>query len=217
MPSRIKLIIFDAGGVLYEEIDEDLLTKTVLDFLRRHGVDKSLDEIEKSWERYEKLGKVGKMKYEDVKKMWLKEMGLLKFSKEWDKEEIGLWLATKMKKGVNRVLKKLRENYKLAVLSDSIMSCEEKRYVMELVGIDTSLFDKIFTSNDIGYEKPHPKSYETVLHHFSVKPEEAVFVGHDKEELDGASRVGLTVVDVSESTLEEKLRFLLLNKSSDAN
>jgi HAD superfamily hydrolase (TIGR01509 family) len=58
-------------------------------------------------------------------------------------------------------------------------------------------YNKLFLSNLIGYEKPHPKTYLTVLNYFKVKPKEAIFVGHDKEEMEGAKKLGIKTISFS--------------------
>jgi len=55
-------------------------------------------------------------------------------------------------------------------------------------------YDKLFLSHLIGYEKPHPKAYIKVLEYFKVKPEETLFVGHDREEIEGAKKVGIKTI-----------------------
>jgi HAD superfamily hydrolase (TIGR01509 family) len=54
-----------------------------------------------------------------------------------------------------------------------------------------------FSESLIGYEKPHPKAYLAVLNYFKVKPEEAIFVWHDKEEMEGARKLGIRTISLS--------------------
>jgi putative hydrolase of the HAD superfamily len=56
------------------------------------------------------------------------------------------------------------------------------------------MFDRIFTSAELGYEKPDKETYLSVLDAFGVKPNEAVFVAHDEDELVGAKKLGIKTI-----------------------
>lgn len=60
-------------------------------------------------------------------------------------------------------------------------------------------FDSIIISGDVGWRKPHTKIFNLLLHQFSMKAQEVVFVG-DTIEFDvvGAKRVGMTAVLITE-------------------
>jgi HAD superfamily hydrolase (TIGR01509 family) len=50
----------------------------------------------------------------------------------------------------------------------------------------------------MGYKKPDREVYLTVLKYFKVKPKEAIFIGHDKKELEGARKVGVKTLTLSQ-------------------
>ena len=52
----------------------------------------------------------------------------------------------------------------------------------------------MLTSIDIGHVKPSAQAYTAALDRLGVRAEEAIFVGHDQDELDGALQCGLTTV-----------------------
>jgi len=64
-----------------------------------------------------------------------------------------------------------------------------------MLGIN--LFDKVFCSSDIGYEKPHKKAFFAVLNYFKLKPSEAVFVGHSKDEIEGARKHRIKTIAIN--------------------
>lgn len=192
----VKLLIFDAGDVLYKT-SKKAINRSVKSFLISKGLRnfKKADEI---WKKVSKLGRIGKLTWKECQKKWLEELGLdKKLVKEWRKIDRNvIWKKHFIRfPKVNETLTKLKKKgYKLAILSDSVESREEKIESLKLLRIDYKLFDGIFTSHDIGYEKPHRKAFEKVLKSFGIKVKEAIFIGHARDEIEGAKRIGLKTV-----------------------
>ncbi|MEM2917157.1 MAG: HAD family hydrolase [Candidatus Bathyarchaeia archaeon] len=190
----IKLIIFDAGGVLYRGSNE-IVDTAVRKFLEKHRV-YNFKRSGKVWSKVEKLAFIGKISAREAHERWLEGVGLSKnLADEWaevDKKEI--WGKFGRTPGINRLLRKLKKDYILVVLSDTIDSRHEKIEKMEIVGIDHRVFDEIFTSQDLGTCKPSRKAFWTVLRKFAVKPKEAVFISDSCDELKGAKKIGLITI-----------------------
>jgi len=190
----IKLIIFDAGGVLYRG-NEVIVDEVVRKFLERHGVCdlKKSDEI---WSKIEKLVSIGKISVREAHERWLEGVGLSRdLADEWaevDKSEI--WKKFRRTPGINRLLRKLKKEYILVVLSDTIDNKEEKIEKMEIVGVDHRIFDEIFTSHDLGAYKPSKKAFRAVLKKFNVKPKEALIISDACDELKGAKKICLMTI-----------------------
>jgi HAD superfamily hydrolase (TIGR01509 family) len=190
----IKLIIFDAGGVLYKG-NREIVDKAVSEFLKKHGVYdlKSSDEV---WSKIEKLVSIGKISQTEAHKRWLAGVGLSEgLVDEWvevDKKEI--WSRFRTTPGINSLLRKLKKEYALVVLSDTIDNKQEKIEKMKIVGVDHRVFDEIFTSHDLGGCKPSKKVFWTVLKKFVVKPREALFISDACDELKGAKKIGLITI-----------------------
>ena len=197
MVSVIRLIIFDAGGVLYTG-SEKIVDEAVRRFLARHGI-RDFNESDRIWSKLEKLGNIGKISLKEAQERWLEAVGLHRdLLDEWreaDRREI--WGRFKRTPGINRLLIELKKKCLLAVLSDTIDSKLEKIERMEIVGVDHEVFDEIFTSHDLGTYKPSKKAFYTVLKKFGVSPSETVFVGDARDELRGAKRIGLITVGVN--------------------
>jgi len=190
----IKLIIFDAGGILYKG-SAQIVNQAVRRFLKKHGV-YDLKKSDKIWSKIEKLVSVGKISAREAHERWLEGVGLSKdLADEWaevDKKEI--WKKFRRTPGINRLLRKLKKKYILVVLSDTIDSKQEKIEKMEILGIDYEIFDEIFTSHDLGVYKPNRKAFWTVLKKINVKPKEALFIGDACDELKGAKKMGLVTI-----------------------
>ncbi|MBP3339573.1 MAG: HAD-IA family hydrolase [Lachnospiraceae bacterium] len=84
-------------------------------------------------------------------------------------------------------LPKLREKYKLAVVSDawpSIFDVYEKNDLRKY-------FDSFIVSSVLGVCKPHRMMYEAALDELDVKPEEAIFIDDSLKNCLGAMELGI--------------------------
>lgn len=71
----IKLVIFDAGDILYNTLKVEIVRKVVREFLAKYGV-KNFEESERVWLKYGKLARVGKMNWMELHENWLVDLGL---------------------------------------------------------------------------------------------------------------------------------------------
>ena len=206
--SVIKLIIFDAGGVLYNG-NQKIVDKAVKRFLRKHGV-YDFDLNERAWPKIERLVKIGKISLKEANERWLEAVGLGKdLLREWqDVNRKEIWGKFKRTPRINEVLAELKRNYALAILSDTLGSKSEKIEKMEIVGVNHKLFDEIFTSHDLGVCKPSRKAFDAVLKRFDVEPREAVFVSDASDELEGAKRIGIIAIGFNSSGGDFKVKKL---------
>lgn len=96
--------------------------------------------------------------------------------------------------GVRTTLSELhRRGYVLGVLSDSESSSDEIALRLDSIGLG-GRFSTIVSSRDLGRTKPDPVTYRTALEQMGLAADETIFVGHDQDELGGASRVGMRTV-----------------------
>lgn len=193
----IKLIIFDAGGVLYTG-SMKIVDEAVRKFLKKHGIH-DFNKSDKIWSKNEKLASIGKISVREAHERWLEGLGLSRdLIDEWaeiDKKEI--WSKFKRTPRINKLLETLKKEYILVVLSDTIDSKQEKIEKMQILGINHKIFDEIYTSHDLGTYKPSKKAFHTILKKFKVKPKEAVFIGDACDELKGAKKIGLLTIGLN--------------------
>ena len=55
--------------------------------------------------------------------------------------------------------------------------------------------DTVFSSKSYNLTKPNPKIFELAMNKFSLSSSDVFFVGHDKEEIDGAEAIGIRSVE----------------------
>jgi putative hydrolase of the HAD superfamily len=83
-----------------------------------------------------------------------------------------------------------RTGVRLAVLSDT--ESREPRVRRRLADLDIERhFDAVLTSIDLGCVKPDRRAYAAALAALDASPGEALFVGHDDDELVGAAEAGI--------------------------
>ncbi len=94
--------------------------------------------------------------------------------------------------GVREILAKLKEKYKLAILSDAPVMQAWTRLIE--MGLE-NYFDVVITYEDTRKYKPHPRPFRAVLKKLGVEPHEAVMVGDNiKRDIEGAKCAGMKTV-----------------------
>ncbi|MBW2065415.1 MAG: HAD family hydrolase [Deltaproteobacteria bacterium] len=95
--------------------------------------------------------------------------------------------------GTLEMLQSLKRDYPLGLLSN-FTHAPAARKILDLLGL-TPLFEVILISGEMGFRKPHPRVYETLVSCFGVAPGETLYVGDDPvPDIIGAERAGLQPV-----------------------
>jgi HAD superfamily hydrolase (TIGR01509 family) len=198
---KIKLAIFDGEGVIYDSkkvIEE--FEKEYDSFLRKFGT--SLKEQEKLWFKLYPKALKGKLTLREANEIVYQKLRIPKSKvKEWLRKDRQLNLKfVKLNKGAKKILLETKaKRIKVAILSNTVHPLKWRlELYKKLKLVKGKYYDKLFLSNMIGYKKPEREAYLTVLKYFKVKPKEAVFVGHDKKELEGARKVGIKALTLSQ-------------------
>jgi FMN phosphatase YigB (HAD superfamily) len=88
------------------------------------------------------------------------------------------------------MLEKLKGVYRLGLLSNFTHAPAAKD-LLELMGL-TPYFDPIIISGEIGYRKPHPIVFESLVEKLGVERERILYVGDDPDpDIIGALQAGL--------------------------
>lgn len=108
--------------------------------------------------------------------------------------------------GVYKLMKKLRKNYKIGLLSNFISDWLRllfKRFNLE------ELFDAMVISQEHKMIKPDPKMYHLIADMLGVKPQESLFIDDRKNNVIGAQNVGMKgILFTSPKDLEKALKKL---------
>ena len=97
-------------------------------------------------------------------------------------------------KGVPETLRKLKQDgYLLAVVTDTAMPLHTKLAWFEQGGFG-DVWDAVISSQEIGVQKPDPLIFNTALRQVGVTADQAAFIGHSLEELQGARALGMHTI-----------------------
>ncbi len=202
----IKVIIFDANQVLYDAKPANkYFESNALKFIKKHNPS-MLGKAEKLWNETAKEIFVGKFDLRDAQKRFLSKLGISqKHILEYEKMDKKASEKNKlMEPSIPQTLSKLRKSYKLSILSDTSHSSKTVRYVLKNLKINR-FFDSVFVYSEVGYKKPAPQAYKIILNYYKIKPNEAAFVGHDHDELEGAMKLGIYTISYNGDKLGDHI------------
>jgi HAD superfamily hydrolase (TIGR01509 family) len=89
-----------------------------------------------------------------------------------------------------------QRGFLLGIVTDTIYPIERKMGWLDRVGV-AEFINVVACSTVVGAHKPDPAIYLDALQQAHLTPDEAAFVGHDADELEGAHRVGMATVAVN--------------------
>lgn len=173
-------LLLDLDGTLFDfGSTERIALKKLLNHIRLE-----LDEENKEiyhrvnmlcWQDYENgiitMERLKTRRFEE----FLKELGL-----QLDAQELSdLFIEYLSKEGILidgalDLIKKLKERYKLVIVTNGIASVQRGRLD---VSNTTSYFDAIVISEEIGYQKPDVRFFEKALEKANAKKEECLIIG----------------------------------------
>jgi len=213
---RIKAVLLDLGDTLvsFEGFDYDACLRRLHRSLLRGGVTLPYEGFKKAY--FEVRDRLYKETEESLKEPSfclriseaLKQFGYsFEPSDRLIKDAVEAFMrllvdSVVMDEHVPLVLQKLRQRYKLALVSNF---AHPPTIIQLLKKFDlVSFFDAIVVSGDVGWRKPSSKIFERALKALRVAPSEAVFVGdapyHD---IHGAKKTGMKTVLVSKKSVKE--------------
>ncbi len=101
------------------------------------------------------------------------------------------------------VLERLRTRHPLGLLSNYPCTLSIVESLRRLGILD--LFDAVVVSADVGFAKPHPRTFQTLLARMGARPESSLYVGDNwLADVQGAKRLGMGAVWVREHVPYER-------------
>jgi len=184
---NVKAIIFDAYGTLFDV---------------NSAAEKCKDKIGDKWEGFANYWRTTQLEYtwlrslmDRHKNFWQitedsldKSMKAFKIDSSMRDELLDLYKILSTFPEVKEVLNNLKEkNYKLAILSNGTPSL-----LNELVKSNNldSIFDDIFSIEEVGIYKPSSKVYDIPIKKFQIKKDEVVFLSANTWDVSGGGNYG---------------------------
>jgi len=185
---KYKTLIFDLGNVII-----DISPKNACDYwaeIRKRKPEElyvafPFDETYAKFER-------GEITPETFRKYVSKCLNITLSQKEFDEG----WkrILIKLLGNIAELLQKLKETYRIVALSNT----NEIHVPMWLEMCTPILpyFEKIFSSNEIGFRKPEHDSFQCVLDYLQIHPNEVVFLDDNYQNILTAENIGMKVIHV---------------------
>ncbi len=175
----IKAIIFDIGGVIFDESSspqyEDIAQELNI----------SLDIFISVKDKHLALAKINKISIDELMNRISRELNLNK------DHLLKIWTSKYKKRKINKnminLVKNLKKRYKVIVLSNTNELHAKINYERGLY----SIFDKVFLSNELKMAKPDKKIFQYVLKSLKLKPEECVFIDDKEDNVNVANELGI--------------------------
>ena len=191
---NVKAIIFDAYGTLFDV---------------NSAAEKCKDKIGEKWERFANYWRTTQLEYTWLRSLmgrhkdfWQitedsldKSMKAFKIDSSMRGELLDLYKILSTFPEVKEVLNNLKEkNYKLAILSNGTPSL-----LNELVKSNNleSIFDDIFSIDEVGIYKPSSKVYDIPIKKFKIQKDEVVFLSANTCDVSGGGNYGYNSVWVN--------------------
>lgn len=186
----INTIIYDLGGVVVFET-QDLWKSIFSDLLNTANTTRiDLKTLESHLERYKSDIQTGKMKLYDFYRKVLNSVQendanpekLLQIHLDSYTKHSG-----KYDRNMLELINHLREQYRVVCFTNTepeIAKLNKKRGLFDY-------FEGAFTSSEMGLSKPDPKSYQKVLDELRIKPQQAIFIDNDQNNVEAAKKIGI--------------------------
>jgi FMN phosphatase YigB (HAD superfamily) len=191
----ITTLIFDADGPLYHRGGKVKAQKLAL--LRDYGYEGEIDAFERLYDKEKFKGYVRGETPDEMFAVILAGLGLKPSA-----EEVAVFrgkfnliqrqiMASPDAKETLNVLND--SGYKICVLTDSFYPAAEKWAWFNELGMDEYI-DEIVSSYDIRTLKDSKAAYELCLSRLEAKSTQAVFIGHQQYEMNGAAQARIISV-----------------------
>ena len=188
MLNGIRNIIFDLGGVLL-----NIAPKKTIEAFGKLGMEQLVGDKGLSYDHdifyLMEQGKITPEEFRNgVRQLLPKEVS--------DDEIDAAWTAMLLDFPTIRVelVKDLRKDFKIYLFSNTNAIHVEKFHAIfrDQHGFEVStLFEKDFYSNEIGYRKPSAESYQEIIRLSGINPAESLFIDDSFQNVDAAIASGL--------------------------
>jgi len=203
LPPRITTLVLDFNGVIASDINA--AAGSLGDFW---GMSLGPAEAYARWRPLYLKASLGQI---PVEQFWKELRASFGLAPAYSREEEARWLSSivPLEADVARTLAKFGGRYTLGLLSNYVGSWA--RTLLAKWGL-TDIFRGILISSDMGVRKPDLAAYQEICRMLEVRPEAAVYVADEEEDVVAAERVGMFPVFIPgedrESSVGTKIKGL---------
>mgnify|MGYP000859512940 FL=1 len=207
----IKNIIFDLGGVILN-IDYALSVKA----FKQLGI----EEFEEMYSKMKQNDLFDKLETGMItRNAFINEIQKHCPIAIHESDIVNAWNAMLLDFPLRRlqILQQLQLHFNTFLLSNTneIHEAEFNKRLQQTCGYPTMavFFDKIYLSHRVGMRKPSPEIFEKILNENNLKAAETLFIDDSFQHIEGAQKVGIQTIHLSEGmSIEEDI---FRNKSTD--
>lgn len=191
----VDFLIFDLGNVIVDIDYQHSLELIKKELPENHHDKTELFYLTDFHKKYEK-GEIDSAKFRNEVRTY--------FEQDWSDEKVDdLWnsLLKEIPKERIDLISRLKDNYKLGILSntneihiDAVYKMLNQNFALE--NFD-SLFNHVFLSHEMGLSKPSAEIYHTMVNQLGTKPERVVFFDDLEANVNGAASIGIHAVHVT--------------------
>ena len=186
-----KYFVFDMNGVIKKRLDYERLI-----FLLKSGL--TFEEFYDIYSRKVKLVETGKITDDEFFNDLINTFGL-NYSVEEVKSIFKRCFNDIYKSTLNVILKLKSKGYKVCMFS----SLKRSDYECLQEIFDVSLFDKLYLSYEIGYDKTDEESFTYLINDLEVLPQDIYFFDDRLSNVTNARNVGINAYQVTGETIEQ--------------
>ena len=210
--SQIQAIVFDLYNTLCANTRERWI-ETFKEICRIEGLSIDPDDLYNHWKDLELSTRVNRVNLEDLSRtreftpyrnVW--GSCFSQVFEEFQFEANAELAASLCVDGMSNcplfpqskeVLDVLRTKYKLGLLSNA-----DESFLQPFLATANLSFDAVFSSENVGAYKPHPKGFTDIAAELGFEPHQILFVGDTlRDDIVGAQRVGMMTAHVVPTSL----------------
>jgi len=193
----IKAILYDLGDIFFEA---HYWRKWMWgEFVKSGEYNGNFREFYELYEKYLKLVYENKKDYWEVYKDFIQSIikeNIDEFIKESKKVKLNYENNRELFPEVFDTLNKIHKmEIKNIVITDNEKGEEFVRENLLRKFRINKFIDKVITSKETGFMKPNTNIFDYALKNFNLRKNEVLFVAHDKDEIDGAVKYGITTAE----------------------
>ncbi|MEO8151028.1 MAG: HAD family phosphatase [Bacteroidia bacterium] len=186
---KYETIIFDLGKVVFD-LSFDRTFQFWATASGNHFDDiKSKFHFDEFFDKFER----SEISPEQFRTEISQRLSLKLIDEDFDKGWCDLYLDTY--NGIDKLLTNLKRNHKLVALTNTNIIHDR---VWKVKYADTLRhFEKIFCSHEIKTIKPEKKAYQIVLDYLQLKPQQAIFLDDNIDNIKAAAELGISTIWVT--------------------
>lgn len=199
----IKNLIFDLGGVLYEINYQKVTEKFQQLSSNIHFSQLKQDPIFDDFE----IGKITPTEFRNCIRSLTQNPDLddQTIDEIWNSMLIGLF------PGRIELIQQLASKYPIVLLSNANQIHYD--YIKEECKLLFEPMKRVFFSFEIGMRKPHSETFQYVLNTMNFQPEETLFIEDTIIHIEGAQKLGIQTLHLTQPQLLENQLLTLLNNN----